>query len=34
MEHKKLKWCLGLKDGLKMVEPHETLAKSYLKEAK
>ncbi len=30
----KLKWCFGLKDGLRIVEPNERLAKSYLAEAK
>ena len=30
----KLKWCFGIKDGLKIVEPSERLAKSYLEEAK
>ncbi len=30
----KLKWCFGVKDGLKMTEPNERLAKSYLEEAK
>lgn len=30
----KLTWCFGLKDGLKVVEPNEVLAKSYLTEAK
>lgn len=30
----KLKWCFGLKDGLRAVEPNERLAKSYLEEAK
>jgi len=34
MENKKLKWCFGLKDGLRIVEPNERLAKSYLEEAK
>ncbi len=29
-----MKWCSGLKDGFKMMEPDETLAKSYLGEAK
>ncbi len=29
-----LKWCAGLKDGLRAVEPDESLAKSYLNEAK
>jgi uncharacterized protein (UPF0332 family) len=30
----KLKWCFGLKDGLRVVESNERLAKSYLEEAK
>lgn len=30
----KLKWCAGLKDGLRMAEPNESLADSYLEEAK
>lgn len=30
----KLKWCFGLKDGLRIAEPNERLAKSYLEEAK
>jgi len=30
----RIKWCFGLKDGLKIIEPNEMLAKSYLKEAK
>ena len=34
MENKKIKWCFGLKDGLRIVEPNERLAKSYLEEAK
>jgi len=34
MEHRKLTWCLRLKDGLRIVEPSERLAKSYLEEAK
>ena len=34
MGNNKLNWCFGLKDGLKTVEPNETLAKSYLEEAK
>jgi uncharacterized protein (UPF0332 family) len=29
-----LKWCFGLKDGLKIAEPSERLAKSYLEHAK
>lgn len=34
MENSQLKWCFGLKDGLRTVEPNERLAKSYLDEAK
>ena len=34
MEDKKLKWCFGLKDGLRITEPNERLAKSYLNEAR
>ena len=34
MEEDKIKWCFGLKDGLKIAEPNERLAKSYLEEAK
>jgi len=34
MHNKKLKWCFGLKDGLRIVEPNERLSKSYLSEAK
>ena len=34
MENKKLKWCFGLKDGLRIVEPNERLSKSYIEEAK
>jgi uncharacterized protein (UPF0332 family) len=30
----KLRWCFGLKDGLRTTEPNETLAKSYLEGAK
>ena len=30
----KIKWCFGLKDGLRILEPNERLAKSYLEEAK
>ena len=30
----RLKWCFNLKDGLKIVEPNEEIARSYLKEAK
>ena len=34
MENSQLKWCFGLKDGLRIVEPNERLAKSYLEESK
>jgi uncharacterized protein (UPF0332 family) len=34
MENKKLNWCFGLKDGLRIIEPNERIAKSYLKESK
>ncbi len=34
MQNKKLKWCFGLKDGLRILEPNERIAKSYLTEAK
>ena len=34
MEENKIKWCFGLKDGLVVKEPNETLAKSYIEEAK
>ena len=34
MENNKLKWCFGLKGSLKIVEPNERLAKSYLEESK
>lgn len=34
MEENKIKWCFRLKDGLRIVEPNERLAKSYLEEAK
>ena len=34
MGNSKLKWCLGLKDGIRIVEPNDILAKSYLEEAK
>ena len=34
MEENKIKWCLSLKDGLRIVEPNEILAKSYLEESK
>lgn len=29
-----IKWCAGLKDGLRVTEPDEDISKSYLKEAK
>ncbi len=29
-----MKWCAGLKDGLRMTEPDEEISKSYLNEAK
>lgn len=32
MEHK-LRWCFGLKDGLRIVEPNARLSASHLKEA-
>lgn len=34
MENKKLKWCFKIKDGLRIVDPNERLAKSYLEQAK
>jgi uncharacterized protein (UPF0332 family) len=34
VDNKKLKWCFKLKDGLKLEEPSERLASSYLQEAK
>lgn len=34
MGNKILQWCFRLKDGLKIVEPNERLARSYLQEAK
>ena len=33
-DNRQLKWCLGLKDGLRITEPNERLAKSYIEEAK
>ena len=30
----KIRWCFGLKDGLRIAEPNKNLAKSYLNEAK
>lgn len=30
----KRKWCFGLKDGLRIIEPNERLAKSYAQESK
>ena len=32
--NKQLEWCFRLKDGLKVIEPNERLAKSYLEKAK
>ncbi|MFH1455343.1 MAG: HEPN domain-containing protein [archaeon] len=32
--NKKLKWCFKLKEGLRIVEPNERLAKAYLRESK
>lgn len=32
--NKQLKWCFKLKDGLRIVEPNERLAKSYIEESK
>ena len=34
MENNKLKWCFNLKDGLRIAQPNERLAKSYLEQAK
>jgi len=34
MEEDKIKWCFGLKDGLRITEPNKRLAKSYLEESK
>ena len=34
MEDKQLKWCFSLKDGLRISDSNEILAKSYLQEAK
>ncbi len=34
MENKKLTWCFKLKDGLKIIEPNETLSRSYLEQAR
>ena len=31
---KGIRWCFGLKDGLRVVEPNENLSKSYLNESK
>lgn len=31
---RQLKWCFSLKDGLRIAEPNERLAKSYLEESK
>lgn len=34
MENKQLEWCFRLRDGLRILQPNERLAKSYLEEAK
>lgn len=34
MENKQLRWCFKLKDGLRLIEPNERLAKSYLDQAR
>jgi len=34
MRNEKLSWCFGLRDGLRIAEPSERLAKSYLNEAR
>ena len=34
MEAEKLKWCFGLREGLRIVEPNERLSRAYLQEAK
>ena len=34
MENNKLKWCFNLKDGLRIAQPNERLAKSYLEQSK
>ncbi len=34
MAQNSLRWCFKLKDGLRVTEPNERLAKSYLEEAK
>ncbi|MBU1198660.1 MAG: HEPN domain-containing protein [Nanoarchaeota archaeon] len=34
MQDKKLSWCFGIKDGLRIVEPNKRLSDLYLKEAK
>ncbi|MFH0978569.1 MAG: hypothetical protein V1837_04675 [Candidatus Woesearchaeota archaeon] len=34
MPDRQIRWCFGLKDGLRLTEPNENLSKSYLKEAK
>jgi uncharacterized protein (UPF0332 family) len=31
---KSMQWCCGLRDGLRVVEPNERLAQSYLREAR
>lgn len=34
MEKDRLEWCFQIKEGLRIIEPNERLAKSYLDEAK
>ena len=34
MEVNKLKWCFGIKEGIRKIDPNDNLAKSYLEEAK
>ena len=33
-DNRQLRWCFRLKDGLRITEPNERLAKSYIEEAK
>jgi len=34
MQNKQINWCFGIKDGLRLIEPNERLAKLYIQEAK
>jgi uncharacterized protein (UPF0332 family) len=34
MDNKKVLWCFKIKDGIKIVEPNERIAKTYLEQAK